>query len=477
SQSVGLYLLSDSAPAWSLRLRRLLRGSLFAGGTVIYFANYELFVGDYQGLHLGLARVSLAMVLLAMVGLQPGWVLRVSPSLRAKAVLSGVVVALAVASGVSGAVGKIRPDFIEQSMLGQTSVLFLSEGSGSGSLDGDDSARTRLRASEAWSLFRASSQMPKLPKRFKLKDYNILLVTIEALRYDQSSLGAPDLDLTPNLARLAGAPGSYNFQSANAPSTGTLQSMASLMTMSYPSAAPLIIWKKNWHGELDSRAQTVAESLGRNGYATFWASHNYRYAFTNSLLGLGQGFDSRLFTTAKSRSKSTDLKVRDDALQLLEKYGTEPKPFFGWVFLASPHFHYVKHYDDMPGKTRLERYRQEVRFADVQLGKLLDAAENSEWGKNTIIIVTGDHGEEFGEHGGKYHRQTVYSEVTHVPLVVQIPGAKGGVINQPTSVLYVFPWLLRRGPKAVRKLATARVSDTIAPVLQVSEGAVVVELL
>src|SRR5690606_351987 len=89
----------------------------------------------------------------------------------------------------------------------------------------------------------------------------------------------------------------------------------------------------------------------------------------------------------------------------------------------------------------------------------------------------GDHGEEFGEHGGRYHKATVYSEVVHVPLLVYIPGVKGGEITAPVSTYYVFPWLLRSGTAAMKEAAGARIQQDLGPMMRATDGGVVVELI
>jgi len=61
---------------------------------------------------------------------------------------------------------------------------------------------------------------------------------------------------------------------------------------------------------------------------------------------------------------------------------------------------------------------------------------------NTVLIVTADHGEEFGEHGGTIHSRTCYEEVTHVPLFLRIPNAGAKRIQSPVALLDIVPTLL-----------------------------------
>jgi arylsulfatase A-like enzyme len=61
---------------------------------------------------------------------------------------------------------------------------------------------------------------------------------------------------------------------------------------------------------------------------------------------------------------------------------------------------------------------------------------------DTIFIVTSDHGEEFGEHGGERHGYTCYRESTHVPLLLHVPGLEGQRITQPVALVDIVPTVL-----------------------------------
>ncbi|MBK8942311.1 MAG: sulfatase-like hydrolase/transferase [Polyangiaceae bacterium] len=76
-------------------------------------------------------------------------------------------------------------------------------------------------------------------------------------------------------------------------------------------------------------------------------------------------------------------------------------------------------------------YDTELAFADQQIRALVETlkARPSLW-ENTVLVVTADHGEEFGEHGGDRHAVTCYDEVVHVPLFVRVPGVPGQRVEQ-----------------------------------------------
>jgi arylsulfatase A-like enzyme len=67
-------------------------------------------------------------------------------------------------------------------------------------------------------------------------------------------------------------------------------------------------------------------------------------------------------------------------------------------------------------------YRAEVRAVDAAVGMVLDALDETGLGKNTLVVLTADHGEEFWEHGGVEHGHTLYDELLLVPFIVRWPG-------------------------------------------------------
>lgn len=465
---------------WLVPARLVARyGSLIACG-LLYFLNYRLYVQEYPGLHLSVTMLVYALFALGTQGVRLPGHLRTRMALGLGVLL--LVTGLSSASGDNWA--RSQRAFEAYSILGQSTVLYsdaldLEGADDSESLDSPNGQASEfaLPIDDAWQVFLGHAGLPALPDDFSLERYNVLLITVEAMRFDQTSMGRPQLDLTPRLAAFAASPGVASFTRAYAPSSGTLQSMSAVMTMSYPTSAPLSLRKKSWTGRLRDEAKTVAEAFSKAGYGTFMASHDYRHAFSSFLLGLSQGFGTRSFAVCESETVDPDSQVLNDARAHLQRFSDDQRPFFGWVFFAGPHSDYFAHYEDMPAGEDLDLYRQELRFVDEKIGELLNFVEHSPSGAKTIVIITGDHGEEFEEHGGKRHKNTVYEESVHVPLVIRVPGSKGGVYTDPSSTLYVFPWLLERASDDLRKAASRRVADTLAPMMKATNGAVIVESL
>lgn len=162
-------------------------------------------------------------------------------------------------------------------------------------------------------------------------------------------------------------------------------------------------------------------------------------------------------------------------------------PFFLWVHYYDPHYPYAppKGYDHIFGldyqgdidgsvetihkieknqisisaedRSRLtELYQGEIAFADAQLGRLLESLKQRGLQDDTIVAVTGDHGESFGEHGDWNHGLKVYESEIHVPLMLRYPRRipAGTTIGAPAQLIDVMPTLLEltglRAPKPVQ---------------------------
>jgi len=138
-------------------------------------------------------------------------------------------------------------------------------------------------------------------------------------------------------------------------------------------------------------------------------------------------------------------------------------PFFLFSLLDSPHQIYSFPKDDAPftpfaegldytslsnGASDEEKlllknsYKNAVHHADAVVGQLLDELERRGELENTIVIVTGDHGEEFWENGFFGHTSNFTGAQVHVPFVMAGPGVPAGTEMLPTSHLDVVPTLL-----------------------------------
>jgi arylsulfatase A-like enzyme len=90
-------------------------------------------------------------------------------------------------------------------------------------------------------------------------------------------------------------------------------------------------------------------------------------------------------------------------------------------------------------------YDQEIFFTDLHLGKMLDGLRERGHLRDTVVILTSDHGEGLNEdddHGFRYHGQTLYDNLLRVPLILVSPGVEPGVVDVPVGNIDVMPTLL-----------------------------------
>src|SRR5262249_1586970 len=128
----------------------------------------------------------------------------------------------------------------------------------------------------------------------------------------------------------------------------------------------------------------------------------------------------------------------DDAIRRVETLIAllaEPGRAFGWMHILGPHEPYVAHPGIDFGDRPVDRYDAEIRAVDDALRVLL--GELAARRPGAIIILTADHGEEFGEHGGAYHGSSLHDEQVRVPLIVRVPGLPPARVAGPVSTIDV----------------------------------------
>jgi arylsulfatase A-like enzyme len=87
-------------------------------------------------------------------------------------------------------------------------------------------------------------------------------------------------------------------------------------------------------------------------------------------------------------------------------------------------------------------YDAAVACMDRSLGKFIDTLNAQADANNTIIVIVGDHGEQFGMHNILFHGNSVYRQVLRVPLVLRYPGAQAARVTEPVSITDLYPTLL-----------------------------------
>jgi arylsulfatase A-like enzyme/Flp pilus assembly protein TadD len=269
---------------------------------------------------------------------------------------------------------------------------------------------------------------------------NVVLITIDTLRADHLGCYGYKQVKTPNIDGLA-ADGA-RFERAFAVVPVTLPSHATILTGTYPMLSGMHDFSVN---KLSSQQATLASVLKQAGYATGAVVGS---AVLDSRFGLNQGFDfyydhfdfSRLDESNLEDMKRPGDAVADVALDWLGK--NTGKKFFLWMHLYDPHqpYHppesYAREYAD-------HLYDGEIAFADEQVGRLVRYLKDKALYRNTLIVLSGDHGESLGEHGEKTHGFFIYNATMHVPLIIRLPEDKGArTVVDPVSLVDLMPTVL-----------------------------------
>jgi tetratricopeptide (TPR) repeat protein len=217
-----------------------------------------------------------------------------------------------------------------------------------------------------------------------------------------------------------------------------------MLTGTYPMKHKV---QENTATKLPDSALTLAEVLQSNGYDTG--------GFVGSIVleahtGIQQGFkffdDSFNFHDVKMEDRSGIQKDADSVLRSFQRWHQQKAPgkYFAFVHFYDAHTPYDPPAAFAP-KSRApeDLYRGELQYVDSVIGKLADdLVASGEW-NNTILIITGDHGEMFGEHKEVGHGYFVYQQALKVPLLVLLPGHSTQVtIDSTVQLVDLMPTIL-----------------------------------
>lgn len=284
-----------------------------------------------------------------------------------------------------------------------------------------------------------------------VRGLNVLLISLDTTRADHLGCYGRDDIATPHIDRLA-AQGA-RFTQCISPAPTTLTSHTSLMTATYPFVHGV---RDNGDFRVDENNLTLAEVFRDAGYAT--AAQIGAFVL-NHEFGLDQGFeyyediraprpagqaDDPLQTRARMRVGSATRRgddVADGAIRWLRDRPAD-RPFFLFVHFFDPH----EPYDPPPPFDRQypDPYAGEIAFVDTQVGRVLAEIDRLGLARDTLVVLTADHGESLGEHGEATHSLTVYDATQRVPLIIRCPRLvpAGLVIDAQVRLIDIAPTIL-----------------------------------
>lgn len=324
---------------------------------------------------------------------------------------------------------------------------------------------------------------------------NVILISVDTLAADHLGTYGYWRELSPHLDEFAGQ--SVTFEDDHCSASYTLPSHFSMMTGVGAFTHKMI----HFYGEsadgnvLSTEIKTLAEYLrDSKKYVTFWV-YDRSNAWLGEKRGMGRGFDQVMDLTvndpgivrdkmpsmldemvkkSKTDAKSIFLFLHTYLLhapyQSMSQYAVGPAFYPSWGGLSSLFCSSAKRFwlgkyfepnsfmacfnaDSSDSRDLLRDYYDAgVRQADDTMASLFQQLKEKGLYDNSIIVLTGDHGESFNEHGahtgndsgdsGFQHGGVLYREVTHVPLFMKIPGISPMRITNPVSSLDIVPTVL-----------------------------------
>jgi choline-sulfatase len=271
---------------------------------------------------------------------------------------------------------------------------------------------------------------------------NVLLLTIDTMRWDLGFMSEKArAGVSPRLDALAAR--STVFEYAYSLASYTSKSLGPMMVGRYPSET------KRTFEHFDRFSKDVPllqERIQMAGIHTT-SVQGYWYFFFKGY-GFERGWDVLDSTSApkavliEGDKSSNGDKLADRTISHLGELRDSGKRFFMWTHWVDPHTEYVPHEGFDFGSEPRERYDGEIAFVDHHVGRILNSLEELGLSKNTIVIVTSDHGEAFGEHGMIRHGFEVWDVLVRVPLIVHVPGVPPRRVAERRSLIDVAPTIL-----------------------------------
>jgi arylsulfatase A-like enzyme/Flp pilus assembly protein TadD len=247
---------------------------------------------------------------------------------------------------------------------------------------------------------------------------NILLISIDTCRADYLSCYGCPRQTTPNIDAVAQE--GILFTNTFTPVPLTLPGHSSMLTGTTPLYHKV---HANIGYCLAGFNLTLAEILRKHQYKTAAIIGEF---VLNSQLGLAQGFDTYNDQFLGKREPGFEHERRaKEVSQLAEKWLDEhiatDENFFLFLHYFDPHYEYIppepfaSTYADDP-------YAGEIAYTDHCIGSIMNKLKQLKLYDSTLIIITSDHGECFGEHGEYKHGYFIYNPAIKVPLIFKPPG-------------------------------------------------------
>ena len=315
--------------------------------------------------------------------------------------------------------------------------------------------------------------------QLSFKDHNLVFVSFDALQAAHVGFLGYPRDVTPTIDSIAAR--GFCFRNTTSVSSWTVPSSMTWFTGVYPSEHRMVNKYAVYNPpetkiadlrDLSPNLETLADVLKQHGYATGGFTGN---AGVSGGFGYEQGFDTYYYVKGKfgrmdqSIPRALEwLKTNKDKKFFLFLHGYDvhgqstPPGGFDYRFVDKD---YDRRYRGAELEQELLReeglhkgaltmrdedvrfwraiYDEKIQRADAKFKRFLDEFTKLGLMDKTIFVLTSDHGTEFFEHRRIDHGFTLYQELVHVPLIIQLPGRTTGVtIDDRVSSIDLMPTML-----------------------------------
>ena len=284
---------------------------------------------------------------------------------------------------------------------------------------------------------------------------NVLIVVLDSWRADML-----DPEVTPNIADFAQSSWRFTNHFSNANST-----RMGIFSLFY--GMPGVYW----HSMLSQNVGAVLVDQFMDQF--------YRPAIYASAKLTSPEFSRTVFAnvpnlrvqTLGSSPQERDRIATEEFIQFLDSNNRSQQPFFGFLFLDSPHaYDFPANYElkfkpswesvnyfalnnGFASEPFINRYKNSIHYTDSLVGKVFKTLENKQLMNNTVVVITSDHGQEFNENNNNYwgHNSNFSDYQTRVPLVVRWPGKRPRTLTHTTSHFDIAPTLVNDALDCVNK--------------------------
>ncbi len=278
------------------------------------------------------------------------------------------------------------------------------------------------------------------------EDLNVIFILIDTLRADHLGVYGYERQTSPMMDHLANT--GIRFARHHAQSSWTKTSMAAIWTGMYPHRTGIL----RYNHALPESALMPAEILREEGFTTAgvwrngWVSPTFGFQqgfdlYHRPAVGRVIGFNRRESENPYEKLQGSDIDITDSGLEFLRANGQDR--FFLYLHYMDAHQYMSDSESAIFGTSYLDLYDNSIHWTDRQVARVVDFLDQTGLRDETILVITSDHGEAFGEHGREGHAKDLHREVTHVPWIISFPFSleSGLVVESLSESVDVFPTL------------------------------------